>query len=127
MREFGRRLDGPGGRRSAPRCPVVRAAAIMTLERSRIVSLIDVSATGAKIQGCGDVPVGSSVWLRVGTLDAFACVVWTAADLCGIAFDEPLGEEQILQLGSEANWAQVAELSPDERIAAEYWLNDFVR
>ena len=50
MRDFGKRLDGPGGRRVAAREPVLLNAALLTLRASRPVTLVDVSKTGARLR-----------------------------------------------------------------------------
>ena len=99
----------------------------MTLEKSRVASLVDVSTIGAKVHGCGEVEVDSDLWLKVGGIDMLATVVWTADDLCGIAFDQPLSDAQLNQLSPEGEWTMVASLTPEERLAAEDWINDFVR
>ena len=50
MKTFGKRLDGPGGRRSAPRAPVAMSAAMHTIGASRTVGVLDVSKTGAQLR-----------------------------------------------------------------------------
>ena len=50
MAEFGKRLDGPGGRRRATRAPILMSAALHTVGASRTVTIIDVSTTGARLR-----------------------------------------------------------------------------
>ena len=127
MTAFGKRLDGPGGRRAALRRPVVKAASIMTLQNSRVVSLVDLSTSGAKIDGCGPVRVGQDLWLKIGTTDVFGTAAWTAGDTCGITFEEALSQEQLDGLSSGGEWTMFAALTAEERLAAEDWLIGFVR
>jgi len=51
MTAFGKRLDGPGGRRHSARAPVLMSAAMHAVGTSQTVSLVDVSRTGAKLRG----------------------------------------------------------------------------
>lgn len=48
MVSFGKRLDGPGGRRTASRKPAFTATGIMTVDRSQVGYLLDVSAPAPK-------------------------------------------------------------------------------
>ena len=123
---FGRRKDGPGGRRSAGRKPAFKAAAILTLGRSQIGYLLDVSATGARLDGGGDLSIGQDILLRVGAVETLAQVVWSGPDQCGIRFDVPLSDEELEPLTRVPQGALFARLSPEEKLGAEDWQNGLV-
>lgn len=125
MPTFGKRIDGIEGRRRAPRETIVLAASVLTIERSRCATIVNVSTKGAKLRGCGDVEVGDDLWVKVGVIDTLATVAWRKGELCGIAFDEPLGEEDLRHLRSEAKNTLVMRMTPEERAAALDWINGF--
>lgn len=108
MRTFGKRIDGPTGRRKSLREEVVLAGSALTLEQSRPVVVTDVSAKGAKLIG-RNLPVqeGTHVLLTFGNVELFAAVVWSGFDECGIEFDETLTSDQSDELKREGRWAKV--------------------
>ena len=127
MGGFGKRIDGPGGRRAAPRSNTFRAAGIMTLDRSQVGYLLDVSTTGAKLDGAGDLSIGQDIWLRVGKIDILATVVWTGPNNCGVHFDTPLDDTTVALLAQVPQGAMYARLSPEEKLGAADWLNGLIR
>lgn len=107
MPAFGKKIDGPTGRRRNVRQDVVLAASALTIDRSRTVLVEDVSAEGAKLRG-RDLPgKGSQILFQLGKWEVFASVVWNGRDECGITFDERLDEERIGRLEREAHWGEV--------------------
>jgi len=121
MLRFGRRVDAPEGCRKAQREPALLAAALLTLERSHAVEIIEVSAAGARIRGCGPVSLEQDLWLKVGTIDVLATVAWIADDLCGVTFERTLDDEEQAHLRHEARHSLVTRLTPEERLAALDW------
>lgn len=107
MSNFGRRVDGPAGRRRAQREAVVLAGSALTLGASRAVVVTDVSPTGAKLLGRVLPPQGSDVLLTVGTAELFGEIVWVARDECGIAFESPLDRKVTEHLKRDGRWATV--------------------
>lgn len=107
MRSFGKRVDGPGGRRRNERETVVLAASAIAPGSSRSVVVTDVSPTGAKLQGRELPKTGAEVLVSVGEAELFATVAWTSFDECGITFEEALGSEAIDHLKREGRWAKV--------------------
>jgi hypothetical protein len=97
------------------------AAALLTLERSHAVEIIEVSAAGARIRGCGPVSLEQDLWLKVGTIDVLATVAWIADDLCGVTFERTLDDEEQAHLRHEARHSLVTRLTPEERLAALDW------
>jgi hypothetical protein len=124
---FGKRMDGPGGRRTATRKPAFRATGIMTVDRSQVGYLLDVSATGAKLDGGGDLSIGQDIWLKTGDIDVLAHVVWSGRNICGVHFDTPLSEEEITQVSQVPQGAMFARLSLEEKLGAADWMNGLIR
>jgi len=127
MAAFGKRLDGPGGRRVASRQLAFTATGIMTLDRSQVGYLLDVSATGAKLDGGGGLSVGQDIWLKSGNVDVLAQVVWSSSNMCGVHFDTPLNEDEINQLTQVPQGTLFASLSPEEKLGAADWTNGLIR
>ena len=120
---FGRRIDGVDGRRSVVREPMLLSAAILTLNRSFCAITINVSATGARLRGCGDVSAGQDLWIKVGVVDALASVAWAEDGECGVNFDTALSNEDLDHLRKEAKNMLVTRLTPQERLAAQGWID----
>lgn len=125
--EFGKRIDGVGGHRIAPREPVLLPVWISTVSASWTVDVVNVSRTGAKLRGHELPAKGTDLLVRVGPIDVLATVVWHCSDACGVTFDQPVSEADVAQLRRENRWASVTKLSPEERLAAEDWLTGFAR
>lgn len=89
---FGRRLDGPGGRRSAPRKRVSVGVSLFALHGSRVVMLCDISSSGVRLVNFDPVRIGEQVWMRIGGKDLFGRVAWVEREHCGIRFDEELDD-----------------------------------
>jgi hypothetical protein len=70
---------------------------------------------------------GKDVWIRTGSIDTLATVVWRKQDLCGICFDEPLSDEQVEQLQRATGTYLHLSLTPEELLAAEDWQCGFAR
>jgi hypothetical protein len=104
MPSFGKRVDGPEGRRRNIRQTVVLAASAVTLDRSRSVLVEDVCAQGAKLRGCDLPGSGAQILFRIGNDQVMASVAWRSRDECGITFDEPLNDAGIRRIEREANW-----------------------
>ena len=124
---FGKRIDGVEGRRRSEREPVIVVASILTLERSYCATIENVSDSGARLRGCRDVSVGDDLWIKVGCLDRLVTIAWVADELCGVTFDVPLDHEDIIHLRCEARNTFVMRLEPDERIAAQEWIDGLAR
>ena len=121
MTEFGKRFDGPGGRRHAAREPVLLPAAMMSVGSSRTVYLLDVSKTGAQLQSSEPLRVGDEVWLKIPPADIFGTIVWAEGDHSGFAFDLPLTDEDVASLQAQGKVILIPRLSPEEQIAASEW------
>jgi hypothetical protein len=113
MPSFGRRVDGPAGRRRTIREEVVLAASAQSLRSSRPVVVSDVSPTGAKLVGRNLVSLDPEVLISVGEIGVFANVAWVVRDECGVTFDEPLTPDMMEVVKREGGWAKVMGVSPD--------------
>jgi len=121
MTGFGKRLDGPGGRRRAQREPVLLNAALLALGCSRAVTLVDVSRTGARMTLPEPMRRGQQVWLKLPDTEVFGSVKWIDGDSCGIAFDSPLDDRELALLRAKGRFVLVHGLAPEEQMALEDW------
>lgn len=124
--KFGKRIDRIGGRRHARREPVLAAATALTLNYGKLVVLTNLSRTGARIRGFS-ANKGRDVWIRTGSIDTLATVVWRRHDLCGVCFDEPLSERQIREMQRATRISLHGSCTPEEQLAAEEWQSGFAR
>ena len=104
---FGKRIDGPAGRRRVLREEVILAGSARSLKSSRPVVVVDVSATGAKLQGRDFASLDREVLISVGGMDLFAQVAWTTLRECGVTFEELLTDEAIEHIKRDGRWAHV--------------------
>ena len=91
---FGKRLDGPGGRRRAARIPTSLLAQLMTPTETVNVTLINMSSTGAKFHGPKVPPAGRLVLVRIDSLEAFGTVIWSIDEFCGVDFKRPADDDE---------------------------------
>lgn len=107
MPVFGRRVDGPEGKRRSERERVVLAAAAQAIHGSRSVVIADISTRGAKLQGRDLPPCGRQILLGVGTVELLVTIAWRDLDECGVRFDPPLNTALVRKLKQEGSWAKV--------------------
>lgn len=88
MSNFGKRIDGPAGRRRAARRQVGVLGSAVTLHGSKSVVVEDICPNGAKLVGRRLPEAGKEVLLRTGELTILARVAWAKHDERGIAFEE---------------------------------------
>ena len=127
MTAFGKRIDGPGGRRAAPRATVLMSAAMHAVGASQTVSLLDVSKTGAKLRTRVPLKLDQHVWIKIPPNDVFGSVVWAEDDECGVQFDAPLSDEEAANLQARGKVVIMPRLSLEEQLAVEDWKSGFVR
>ena len=127
MREFGKRFDGPGGRRTAAREPVLLTAALLTVGCSRPVIIIDLSVTGAHLQINETMRLGQEVWIKAAPVEVFGTVAWVDGDQFGVAFDDPIGADQLALLQARGGVTPSAGNRPDERLAGDDWDSGLAR
>ena len=108
---FGKKIDGPAGRRRAAREEVALAGSAMSMRWSRPVIVTDVSARGAKLEGHEVGRLDPEVLLKVGDVGFFASIAWSQRGQCGITFDEPLTSRMIAHIKRKGDWATVMGLA----------------
>jgi hypothetical protein len=118
---FGKRLDGPGGRRSADREPTLLSAAMLAIGASRTAMVLDVSQTGLRIEVNAQLRVGQDVWLKVHPYDVFGTVAWVEGNLCGVRLDEPFSDDEMAALTSSGKRIWIPRLSREEQLALDEW------
>ena len=107
MPTFGRRVDGPGGRRRSVRQAVVLAASALGLYRSASVLVPDLSDRGARLRG-RDLPApGERLLVNFGETGLFATVTWRSNDQCGVLFDRQLDTAGRHHIERQADWGVV--------------------
>jgi hypothetical protein len=118
---FGKRLDGPGGRRKSQRARVLLSVAMHTVGASRTASLLDVSATGAKLRVRLPLRLGDEVWLSILSNELFGKVVWVGEEECGVTFETPIPEAIAAKLQQRGRVVPMPRLSLEEQLAIEDW------
>jgi hypothetical protein len=123
------RADDPElrGRRSEPRAQLVLPAATEALSGNGHVTLLDVSRTGARLEGQRLPEVGRDIILKCDGIEAFGSVAWTASGRCGVHFDEPIGAGELFALRSLAADSAQSEMTHEERLAAADWASGLAR
>lgn len=87
MANFGKRIDGPSGRRWLKRKRVGIPAIAVFDDWSTSVLVQDLSLTGARLRG-RDLPADSRILtLSIGDRSLTAEIRWAANDQRGVAFD----------------------------------------
>ena len=115
------------GRRDEPRARLLLAASVEALSGHHHVNLLDVSRTGARLEG-GELPaVGKDVVLQCGEIDTFGTVVWHSGEQCGLHFDEPISGPELIALRNAAMAAERSGMTPEELQARADWANGVAR
>ena len=91
---FGKRVDGPGGRRRDERISTSLQAQLITPTETIIGTLTDISSTGARFHGLKTFPVGRLVMVRIEKLEAFGTIVWRTHEFCGVDFKPPVDDDE---------------------------------
>ena len=108
-----------GGRRLASREAAPVLASFFTLSRTGKAVVVDVSRTGARLQG-RDLPAeGEELIVSLDGVRTYGMVAWAEGDVCGIAFSEPLppGSLQALRLSV----SKARGLPPEIKAAFDDW------
>jgi len=87
LASFGKRVDGPGGRRWLRRKLVRTAASAVFGDGATAVLIENMSLTGARLRGFGLPMLGTDVELIVGERSLSGRVAWAAGDQRGISFN----------------------------------------
>ena len=115
------------GRRDQPRAHLLLAASVEALSGRNSVNLLDVSRTGARLEGVELPAVGKDIVLRCGEIDTFGTVVWSSGGQCGLQFDEPISGSELIELRNAAMAAEQSGLTPEELQAKADWASGVAR
>ena len=117
--------------RQSRRSNVLLAATIEALGTEIPVKLRNLSVEGALIEGEGLPVEGSEVLFRRNELSVSSRVAWVHGNHAGVAFREPIQQEDVLRnipgpkyrapLNFRRDGLAVRKLSPDERRLVESW------
>lgn len=115
------------GRRAEPRAYLLLPASTEALSGHRQVTLLDVSRTGARLEGRNLPEVGKEVILKCGGIEAFGRVAWAVTERCGLQFEEQLGGRDLVALRALATQTDEAKMTYAERQAAADWSSGLAR
>ena len=86
MASFGKRIDGPGGRRRIKRRAVRIFGCAETGQGTNLVVIKDLCLIGAKLKGPGLPQPGAEILLRTGERSIAGRIAWADRDHRGIIF-----------------------------------------
>lgn len=109
------------GRRAAPRVRIALPAYAQTVSGRKDVRLLDLSRTGAMLEGPSLPVTGQDVVIKCGGTDAFGVVVWARPERCGIRFDEPIPQEDVERQRLSGEFSARSGITPDQMQAAKAW------
>ena len=95
---FGRRMDGPTGRRRASRERMQLPVSLFSVDQSRVALLTDLSHSGCRLQGMALPEVGQDVLLKTADVELFGRIVWKGDGQRGVEFDQLIGDTALDQL-----------------------------
>jgi len=95
---FGRRTDGPMGRRHAVRKRMNLPVSLYAVDQSRVSLLSDVSQTGCRLRGMGLPEVGQDVLLKAADVEMFGRIVWKGEGERGVKFEESISDADMEHL-----------------------------
>lgn len=98
---------------------------LSTLARTYEAVLVDISATGARISALELPKPEEDLYFSVAKLKTVASVRWRRGGQCGIQFQEPLRQEEVINVRREA--ANYAGLPPALRAAMDDWVLGLAR
>lgn len=82
--------------RDGPRVRVLINARLITTTDEQPVKLRDISAGGTLVESEHSMTAGKDVILRRGSTEVFARIVWANGNRCGLQFEEPMTEAELL-------------------------------
>lgn len=95
---FGRRTDGPTGRRRAVRERINVPVSLYSVDQSRVALLADLSTSGCRLEGTGLPEIGKDVLLKTADVELFGRIVWKDGRHRGVVFDEPMSDTNLEDL-----------------------------
>ena len=123
MAAFGKSLGG--GRRTAMREAAPLMVLLTTIAKTYQTVLVDISATGARLEGDDLPPVGAELCVTVEQVKTFATVMWRRDAECGVQFYEPLLQSEVVSVRRRA--AKWAGLDPVLSATVDDWVLGLAR
>ena len=87
MSSFGKRVDGPGGRRRAVRREVALLGSAVTILGAKSVIVEDMCPDGARLVGRGLPEPGKEILLRTSKMAILGRITWAKKDQRGVTFE----------------------------------------
>jgi hypothetical protein len=115
------------GRRSQPRAAVNLPVTITTLDGNKRVGLLEVSLSGARLEGAALPQVAKNAVLMCGGVEAFGTIVWATGNRCGMQFDEPIGLSELVALRRAAVAVEDSGITAEEIQAVADWESGLAR
>ena len=115
------------GRRRSTRVRIELPAYAQTTCGRKDVRLLNLSTTGAMLEGPSLPAAGLDVVIKCGETDAFGVVVWSRDGRCGIDFDECLDPADVERQHRAGMSSASSGISPEEEQAARDWVQGRTR
>jgi hypothetical protein len=97
-RPFGTRRQEPVERRRAKRDKLGISISLYSTTQSRVVAMVDVSHSGARVAG-RDLPrAGKDVLLKIADVELFGSIVRATEKEAAMRFDRPIGPKELESL-----------------------------
>jgi hypothetical protein len=84
--------------RSVPRAKAGRSASLASADKRYLVTLVDVSRTGARLSGPEMPHIGEDVLFRAASVEMLATVVRSATHECAVDFATPIAAPEVQRL-----------------------------
>jgi hypothetical protein len=97
-RPFGTRWQQPVERRRAKRDKLGISISLYSTTQSRVVSLVDVSQSGARIAGHNLPGPGKDVLLKIADVELFGSIVRSNESEAAMKFERPIGPREVESL-----------------------------
>ena len=115
------------GRRRSSRVRIELPAYAQTVSGRKDVRLLNLSTTGAMLEGPSLPAAGLDVVIKCGGTDAFGVVIWLRDGRCGIDFDGPLDPADVESQRLTGISSASSGISPEEEQAARDWVQGRTR
>lgn len=97
---FGMKRPAPIERRRSKRDQLGISISLHSTTQSRVVFMVDVSQSGARIAGHNLPAVGKDVLLKIADVELFGSIVRASEGEAAIKFDRPIGTTELERLRS---------------------------
>jgi hypothetical protein len=97
-RPFGTRRQERVERRRSKRDKLAIAMSLYSIAQSRVVSMVDVSQSGARIAGHNLPQAGKDVLLKIDDVELFGTIVRVSESEAAMKFDRPIGPGELERL-----------------------------